>query len=249
MYSDGSISKDNLDLYFKEFAKLYRKYFGKSYPIEFILVGGASILINYNFRDLTYDVDTLVISPINIKQIINAITDKYELVNGWLNSDFKRSSSYTPKIIEKSEFYKSYYGVLTVRTIKREYLIAMKLKSGREYKHDLSDVAGILSEEYEKGNLISLDTIKNAYAELYGLETTIPEFSRYSLELIYKDMNFKKTFEILNAVEKENEEHIKNLDQEIRATLDEDSIKSMLKQKLNKKNQNSNREAEIDIDI
>ena len=42
--------------------------------------------------------------------------------------------SYSPKLEQYSVYYKSFYGVLNVRTISAEYLIAMKLCSGRKYK-------------------------------------------------------------------------------------------------------------------
>ena len=44
-------TKDNLDTFLKELAKEYRKINGKTMPAEIILIGGASILINYGFRD------------------------------------------------------------------------------------------------------------------------------------------------------------------------------------------------------
>lgn len=44
-------TKDNIDLYLKELAKEYRKQVGKGMPAELILIGGASVLINYGFRN------------------------------------------------------------------------------------------------------------------------------------------------------------------------------------------------------
>ena len=44
------ITKDNLDELLREIAKEYRKRAGKNMPAEIILVGGASVLINYGFR-------------------------------------------------------------------------------------------------------------------------------------------------------------------------------------------------------
>ena len=44
----------------------------------------------------------------------------------------------------------------------------MKLKSGRKYKSDLSDIVGILDEHVQKKDPISLDQIQRAYDQLYG---------------------------------------------------------------------------------
>ena len=42
-------TKENLDTYLKEVAREYRRLAGKGMPAELILIGGASILINYGF--------------------------------------------------------------------------------------------------------------------------------------------------------------------------------------------------------
>lgn len=44
----------------KELAKEYRKLAGKSVPAEIVLVGGASILTNYGFRNMTTDMDAII---------------------------------------------------------------------------------------------------------------------------------------------------------------------------------------------
>ena len=51
-----------------------------------------------------------------------------------------------PKLDEVSVYYRKISNVLTVRLIRDEYLIAMKLRSGRKYKNDLSDIIGVLAE-------------------------------------------------------------------------------------------------------
>ena len=48
--------KDNLDIYLKELAKEYRRLIGSKMPAEIILVGGAAVLANYSFRDMTTDI-------------------------------------------------------------------------------------------------------------------------------------------------------------------------------------------------
>lgn len=43
----------------------------KAMPTEITLVGGASILINYGFRDSTYDIDALFHAASAMKDAIN----------------------------------------------------------------------------------------------------------------------------------------------------------------------------------
>ena len=53
MSADKPFTKENLDSYLKELAKEFRKKNGTGMPAEIILIGGASILINYGFREMT----------------------------------------------------------------------------------------------------------------------------------------------------------------------------------------------------
>ena len=139
-------TKENIDTYLKEVAKEYRRRSGKSTPAELVLIGGASVLINYGFRNMTTDIDALILASSAMNDAINIVRDRYGLQNGWLNADFTKTDSYSTDLYRFSVYYKTYSNIVTIRTISSEYLIAMKLRSGRQYKSDLSDVLGILAE-------------------------------------------------------------------------------------------------------
>ena len=51
MYADRVFTKENLDLCRKELAKDFRKRNQAGIPVEIILIGGASVLLNYGFRE------------------------------------------------------------------------------------------------------------------------------------------------------------------------------------------------------
>lgn len=159
-------SKDELDNIFADIAKeLKKKLNGKNFSYELIVVGGASILLNYSFRMSTIDIDCLDVNDALMNEIVNIVGEKYDLPNGWINTDFTRTNSYTPKLVQYSCFYKSYSnGTLVVRTIKDEYLVAMKMVAARKYKHDYSDIFGIVKENRN----ISFSKIETAIKELYG---------------------------------------------------------------------------------
>ena len=91
-------TKENIDTYLKEVAKEYRKQIGKNMPAEMILIGGASVLVNYGFRDMTTDIDAVIQAASVMKDVINRVGDRYDLPNGWLNQDFVRTESYSTKI-------------------------------------------------------------------------------------------------------------------------------------------------------
>ena len=180
--SSNSFTKENLDTYLRELAKEFKRLNGKRVPAEIVLVGGAAILTNYGFRDMTTDIDAVIHASSSMKDAINHVGDKFDLPNGWLNADFMHTGSYSPKLDEFSVYYKSFYGVLSVRTIAAEYLIAMKLRSGRKYKNDLSDVIGILAEHEKKGTPITFEKIDAAVKNLYGGWDSFPEDSKPFIE-------------------------------------------------------------------
>lgn len=193
----NTFTKDNLDNYLKELAKEYRKLVGKDMPAEIILIGGASILTNYGFRDMTTDVDAVINAASAMKDAINIVGDKFNLPNGWLNSDFKKTNSYTPKLVEISKHYRTFSNVLNIRTVDAEYLVAMKLRSGRKYKHDLSDVIGILAEHKKRGEELVFAQIEKAVIELYESWEAITSDVRQFINDAFQNGNYE---EIINSV-------------------------------------------------
>lgn len=209
----SEFTKDNIDLYLREIAKEYRKRIGKGMPAELILVGGASVLLNYGFRDMTMDIDALISAASVMKDVISYVGDKFGLPNGWLNTDFKTTLSYTPRLVQFSAYYKSYDRVLTVRTVRAEYLIAMKLRAGRQYKNDLSDILGILADHEKNGIPIQMEQIRKAVCDLYGSWEEIPESSREFIEKIMIDGRFGELYAEVAAGEKEARELLIQVEQ------------------------------------
>lgn len=199
--SSNDLTKDNLDFYLKELAKEYRKLCGKRNPAEVILIGGASILANYNFRNSTEDVDAIVGASSAMKDAANHVGDKYGLPTGWFNSDFEKTSTYSNNLILHSKYYKTYSNVVHYRTVSAEYLLAMKLISDRIYKHDKSDVVGIIKAEREKGNYINIDDVKRAVNELYGDKIKIDEKTYNDLIILLSTDNLEEKY-----IETANEE-------------------------------------------
>ena len=196
-------TKDNIDTYLKEVAKEYRKQVGKNMPAEIVLIGGASVLVNYGFREMTTDIDAVIHAASAMKDVINRVGDRYGLPNGWLNQDFAKTASYSPKLVQISEYYKTYSNVLTIRTVAAEYLVAMKLRSGRQYKSDLSDVLGILAEHKQKGKPIKLEQIQKAVANLYGSWDSLPKSSQNFIQNVMQDGQFADLYEQTVIGEKE----------------------------------------------
>lgn len=222
-------TKENLDTYLKELAKEFRKINGKSMPAEIILIGGAAILVNYGFRDMTTDVDAIIHATSSMKEAINRVGDKYELPNGWLNADFMRTGSYSPKLDEFSVHYKTYSNVLNIRTIESEYLIAMKLRSGRKYKNDLSDIIGILAEHEKNRDPIALADVDKAVDELYGGWGDFSEDSKMFIEEAIKNGNYEQVYTSTNAEEKRSKEILIGFEEDYPGVTNESNINDILK--------------------
>ena len=196
-------TRDNIDLYLKELAREYRKQAGKKMPAELVLIGGASVLINYGFRNMTTDIDALIQATSAMKEAINRVGDRYDLPHGWLNADFMNTDSYSVRLSQFSVYYKTYANILTIRTVEAEYLIAMKLRSGRQYKSDLSDILGILAEHQKRETPISIDRIRRAVTDLYGSWESLPEASQAFIENVMEDGRFEELYEQTAGSEKE----------------------------------------------
>ena len=156
------------------------------------------IILNYSFRISTIDIDCLDVNDALMNEIINEITNKYQLPNGWINTDFTKTNSYTPKLIQYSSFYKSYSNsALVVRTIKDEYLIAMKMVAARKYKHDYSDIYGIIKEN----KALTFDKIKTSIINLYGNADVVSEEMMSFVEKLFSDSSL-----IYSDIEKQETE-------------------------------------------
>ncbi len=226
--SDQPFTKENLDQYLKELAKEFRKRNGKSVPAEIILIGGASVLINYGFREMTYDMDAIINAASSMKDSINYIGDKYNLPNGWMNDDFMRTDSYTPKIAAFSKYYRTYSNVVTFRTVSGEYLIAMKLKSGREYKYDRSDVIGILWEHEKRGEPLTLNRIRQAVADLYGSYDVLTDNVKLFIERALENGDYEKMYNRVRQAEAENKENLLEYQEKKPGVINTDNVSDII---------------------
>ncbi|MCQ2551683.1 MAG: DUF6036 family nucleotidyltransferase [Clostridia bacterium] len=222
MYIRGTFTKENFDYYFSELAKEFKKN-GKKIHAEIIIVGGGAVVTNYGFRETTTDVDAIIQSEVSMREAINNVGDRLGLPNGWLNSDFKKTSSYTYRLIEYSKYYKTFGGVIDVRMISGKYLVAMKLKSGRLYKSDMSDIVGIIMEEKN----IDMEDIKDACEKLYGGYDNIPESSRTFVESVFQKEDLQSFYLQCVQEEKRNKDNLINEGNKAGLKIREDNIEEI----------------------
>jgi len=230
MSIDTPFTKENLNTYLKELGKEFRKLNGKKMPAEIILIGGAAILAGYGFRESTYDIDAIILASSVMKEAINHVGDRLGLPSGWLNTDFKNTTSFSDKLLEVSVYYRTFSNIITVRTVAAEYLIAMKLMSGRQYKYDLSDIAGILWEHQKNGNPISREVIDKAINTLYGDTAVLPAISQKMIDDAFADGDYERAYREIRESEKQAKEILLDFDKNYPGELKGENIDAILEQ-------------------
>ncbi|SDB26820.1 hypothetical protein SAMN02910317_01332 [Ruminococcaceae bacterium FB2012] len=228
MLSDIAFTKDTLDLYLKELAKEFRKRNGKNTPAEVILIGGAAVVINYGFREMTYDMDAVINASSSMKEAINFVGDKFGLPNGWMNDDFKNTASYTDRIARFSTYYRTFSNVVTFRTVTAEYLVAMKMRSGREYKYDRSDIIGVLWDQEKRGEPLTLERIKQAVVDLYDSYAVIADDVKQFVEQAVKNGNYSELYTRVRQMEIENKENLIEYQEEKPGVVSNDNLSDVL---------------------
>lgn len=223
----NKITRDNMDEIFKALGKEYRKMGGKAMPAEIDIVGGAAIIRRYGFRTASSDVDAIIHAASAIKDAANKVGDQFGLPNGWLNSDFIHTSSYSDKLPLYTNPYRTFANVLTVRIVKPEYLAAMKLRSMRPYKNDISDLVGIIATEQESGSGFQKEAIISAYHNLYD-ENPSKERIQF-LDAVYSTPNLPELYLQITGQEAENKDILRTFEEKYPGKLNDNNVNSVLK--------------------
>jgi len=229
-YSAGNffaLSKEKLDECLVELGKHFRKQYNKKAEAEIILIGGASVLINYDFRNASTDADALIQANASMKESINHVRDKFGLPHGWLNEDFRNTKSYTPKLRNVAVHYRTFSNVLKVMTVRDEYLIAMKAMSGRIYKFNLSDIVGILWEHSKNNDPITRQEIDSAIAMLYD-QQEIPAVSKQLLDDVFASGNYESIYNEVRVQEQRAKEQLLEFVEKCPNAVNEDNTDEIL---------------------
>lgn len=223
----AEITKENLPEILKDLGKEYRKKNGKSMQVEIIMTVGAAILARYGFRDSSYDIDAIIRASSSLKDAALTVGEKYGLEHNWLNSDFKDTGSYSEKLYQHSQHYRTFANVLHVRTVKPEYLAATKLRSARPYKHDLSDIVGIITEERAKDPKFSKQKILEAYRDMYG-DAKVDQDAKSYMDLAFSTEDPEGFIRQIREKEADANHLLRNFQKSYPDTLNNDNINDIL---------------------
>lgn len=66
----NSITKENIDSLLFQLSKRLKKLYGRNFKAELVIVGGAALIINHDFRESTLDIDALSSEISSYKDIV-----------------------------------------------------------------------------------------------------------------------------------------------------------------------------------
>ena len=124
---------------------------------------------------------------------------------------------------------------MRLRKVKAEYLVAMKLVSGRKYKKDLSDVAGIIYEQQLAGAPLTYEMIDRAVIELYGDWARISEDSKDMLKKILSCDNMQELFDELIQYESDAKDILANISNKYPDVINRDNVDDVIAVAMKKK--------------
>ena len=166
MLHNNLIKREDIEKIFKELAIEYERK-GGNQPVNIYLVGGAAIMLDFDYRMSTIDIDALYKGNEFLNAAIQEVAVKAKLPVDWLNDNVVATPSYSNKLTNKSKYFSKYGKYLTVFSLEPKYLIAMKLKSSRPTGGDLDDVLMMIYELRYKNIPITYEEIIESYKQLY----------------------------------------------------------------------------------
>jgi hypothetical protein len=102
----------------------------------------------------------------------------------------------------------------------------MKVRSARIYKHDLSDIIGIIKEHQEMGKEITFELLNEAYRKLYDEDISEPMADK--LNEIFKHIDLEELFYSTKEEENKNLEAVKRAEAEYKDAVNEKNINSFI---------------------
>ncbi len=204
MSAETGLTKEEIEEYLKELSKEYRKLTGGKMDTEIVIVGGGAIVLNHSFREATNDIDVMIERGSAIQTAAKHVGDQFSLPENWFNTDFQYTSSYSDALREVAAHYRTFSNHVDIRVIPDVYVIAMKLVSDRDYKHDHSDIVGILGDHARNGDPISKEQIESAVDRLYHDLGAVPEGAWEFLDDIMENGDYDRLYDMTSSDEQEN---------------------------------------------
>jgi hypothetical protein len=174
------LSKDDI---LKGLRKLDQKARNEGIIVELALYGGAALVLAFDMRQATRDVDAIFSHPFTVRQWVKEISEEENWPNDWLNDGVKGFVSATESMRDLDEFDGGEQGGLRVTLPTAEYLFAMKCMAmrpeGIDGSHDISDIQMLADVAAIKDAAEAIDLVESFYPA-----ARIPAKVRFGIEEI-----------------------------------------------------------------
>ena len=81
-------------------------------PINIYIVGGASLVLTFDYRKTTIDIDAYYESSEELSNAFSEVAKELELPSDWINKEFAKTPSYSEKIFNVAKIYSIYEEII-----------------------------------------------------------------------------------------------------------------------------------------
>ena len=183
LVEDEYLYRENIDKYFEALAnKIKESGIGMH---RILVVGGAAMVLKYHDGRSTVDIDICFREQNNLYACCMKVAEEYDLPEDWINADVMHSDSFSYRLFDNAELYKSFDGFLEVYVASDLDLYCMKIVSFRP--KDVQDME-VLADTLREKEVSKEDIIAN-FNQLYGNEYHLRDDER---KLGFVEMQLKK---------------------------------------------------------
>lgn len=156
--------RENIDEYFESLAEKIKEAGIGIHRI--LVVGGAAMALKYHDGRSTVDIDICFREQNNLYGCCLQVAEDFNLPEDWINADVMHSDSFSYRLFDNAEFYKTFREYLEVYVANALDLYCMKIVSFRP--KDVQDME-VLADTLRYINISKEDIIAN-FIRLYGSE-------------------------------------------------------------------------------
>ena len=164
LVEDEYLYRENIDEYFEALAEKIKEAGIGTHRI--LVVGGAAMALRYRDGRSTVDIDICFREQNNLYGCCLRVAEDFNLPEDWINADVMHSDSFSYRLFDNAELYKTFGGLLEVYVASDLDLYCMKIVSFRP--KDVQDME-VLADTLRKNHASKDDIIVN-FKRLYGSE-------------------------------------------------------------------------------
>jgi len=156
----------------------------KNSRLEIAIYGGTVMMLAYDCRDATKDIDAIFHPPEAVEPLIKQVAHEQNLPEDWMNSSV---GSFVARREERIKFTQLQIPGLAITRPSAKYLLAMKCRAGRLptpfRAGDMADIKFLL-RELAIGSIAEVDAIAG---EFYGT-TALEPGKRWLVEKLLQEV-------------------------------------------------------------